>query len=408
MAAVVASASPASRSRFIPGLLTVHAEELEYLWGRRRSTSTSPNFTLRHLNELNERIEAHLQGLLVAGDGLAGLMMPRLTDEDRDSVFVGAFALLRSLKRDHVREVVEAFRTASGPALAGLSDALALASIAPCEQDLCGCLNGPDGERAAASALVLACHGRLDPTSPKLTKLLSDPDPVVARAAWRAVQLVEPASAATRPYPEAFKSKDAGIRDAALGAAVWRGERWVPDVARTLAEAGDAVATQWLAAIGGAEAAPLMRQILAQPQRTPEMIRAAGRFGHPDMIEPLLDAMAAEDPKVAAIAGEVFTRIVGFAVEGHRETLQVAKDADQFEREFAEEVWLPDAVQARQLWERYGQTWRAGLRWCRGCEVSSRLTKNAQARIDLQGFWDFGARAALAGRRVFGPASVAL
>jgi hypothetical protein len=80
-----------------------------------------------------------------------------------------------------------------------------------------------------------------------------------------------------------------------------------------------------------------------------------------------------------------------------------ASAADEFAREFAEDVWVPDAARATELWERKGETWRSGTRWCRGCEVSSRLNRDAQARIELQGFVDFGARAALAGRRLFAP-----
>ena len=45
-----------ARLRYIPDLLTVHLEELEFLWGQRRLALYSPRYFLRdflHLNELS-------------------------------------------------------------------------------------------------------------------------------------------------------------------------------------------------------------------------------------------------------------------------------------------------------------------------------------------------------------------
>ena len=86
----------AARTRLIADLLQVHVEDLAFLWGQRRDALGSRKHTLREYSELNERIEAHLQGLLVAEPAaLVGWLQPRLAGGDRNEVFAAAYALLR-------------------------------------------------------------------------------------------------------------------------------------------------------------------------------------------------------------------------------------------------------------------------------------------------------------------------
>jgi len=113
--------------------------------------------------------------------------------------------------------------------------------------------------------------------------------------------------------------------------------------------------------------------------------------------------MGSEDLPAAHAAGAAFVRMTGIELEGKRRTAAVAPDADAFTREFAAELWVPNAKAARKMWASNAQAWSAGTRWCRGCEVSTRLGKDARQLIDLQALWDFGARSALAGQRPFGP-----
>ena len=56
--------------KFLPDLVEEHFEELAFLWGQRRGALRSPRFMPRDLDRLEKRIEAHLQGLLIAGDEL--------------------------------------------------------------------------------------------------------------------------------------------------------------------------------------------------------------------------------------------------------------------------------------------------------------------------------------------------
>jgi len=401
----VATEAPApARRRFIPELLVIHAEELGYLWGRRRRSLSSPTLTLRDLADLNERIEAHTQGLLVARDALREHLGPALAGSERDEVFASAYPLLRTSDPKLARLVVTAFGEAAAMRLAGLRDALCMAGIALTEPAMRQFLEHGDAPHAAAASAVLASHKRLESTPARLATLAGDADPEVATVAWHVVATLGNAEITIeRTYVDAIKGKHDGVRDAAVGAAVWRGEFWVPGVIRRLAEDGDPVGLGWFAAIAGADAAAVMQTALSKPITGVSRSRIAARFGHPGLMDLVLEEMKSTDPLTASAAGAAFTRFTGVDLPGQRTKLPVKAGDDDFEREFVDDVWVPDAPSAQRAWEQKLTTWRNGARWCRGCEISARLTRDDRQRIDLEALGDFGARAALAGERVLSP-----
>ena len=135
------------------------------------------------IKDLQERIEAHLQGLLVAGDELATMLDGFLHGDQRDEVFAAAWALLRSEQPDAARKVLEAFAAARGPVLDGFADALATAPATHTAPTLQAALAHGSPAHAAAAALALGCHRQLDARSPRLAGLLLDASPAVAAAA---------------------------------------------------------------------------------------------------------------------------------------------------------------------------------------------------------------------------------
>lgn len=402
---MVAIAPLRRRRHFMPELALTHAEELAYLWSRRRAAVHSETLTLRDLQHLHERIDAHLQGMLVAGRELPALLGEWLASDDRDEVFAIACALLRGGEPAQAAMVVDSFRSATGSRLDGLRDALGAAPQTHTEATLRSTLAGDDPARSAAAAAALATQRRLAADDAALARLLQAEAPAVAGLAWRALTLIDAATSSPPPYREALRRPQAELRCAVLAAASWRGEAWVAQAARHLAEAGDPVGLDFWAAVGDTAATAPWTALLAA-QTAPRRCALLGRAGHPDGIEPLIATMAAADPLTAAAAGTAFTRLTGLEVDAQRQTLPISADADDFEREFAGDVWLPDAERARQLWSRHREQWSAGRRWCRGHEVSATLSSAAQATMDLAARWDFGMRAALAGARLMAPPPV--
>lgn len=400
----------AARARQIADLRQLHAEDLAFLWGQRREALGSRKHTLREYGELNERIEAHVQGLLVAGPAeLTRWLQPQLAGVDRDEVFAAAYALLRLDEPASTHCVVVEFSRVPAPALAGLRDALSLAPHALFATEMQSALDQAKPTTAVAAAVVLANHRLLDIASPRLARLLEDPDAAVCELAWRAATVadaVAPLSAPKRPFNHALAHAAPGVRSAGWAAAAWSGQMRAMPLLRQLAASGDASALHWLAVLGGEEDVPLMQKAALAVADAAARCALLARFGHPSALNALLHWMAGNDIALAAAAGEAFTRITGTEVRGQRQQLPVPEAADEFSREMAPEVWLPDVPKARALLERYATEWAAGPRWCNGARLDGDHARAVLTELDLEARWDVAARAALAGRPVSAPAPV--
>ena len=68
-----------------------HASEAAFLWKQREHAAVAPHFKLKHLAKLDARLEAHLHGLLVAGEAGWHFAQRRLADANPGTVFVAAF-----------------------------------------------------------------------------------------------------------------------------------------------------------------------------------------------------------------------------------------------------------------------------------------------------------------------------
>lgn len=400
---MVAIAPLVRRHRFIPGRVAVHAEELAYLWQRRRASLRAPDIMLRDFAYLQERIEAHLQGLLVAGDELVPMLDGALHGDQRDDVFAAAWALLRSERPGTTRKVLEAFAAAGGAPLEGFADALAMAPPGLSGATLQAALVHGSPPHAAAAALALGSHRQLDPRSPRLGSLLRDASPAVAAVAWRALLALDATPGAPRlPFAEALRVPSPALRRAVLDVAVWRGEAWVPEAVRQLAADGDETGLGWYAALCPADEQDAALTLLA---RQPAHLRAAlaARLGRPAALKAVFAWMADPDPALAAASAQAWEHMTGLSIEGERRALPSAASVDPLTQEFPVMVFLPDLARARQLWAAHGERWLAGGRWCRGFDIETAMTSEAQHGVGLQARWDFAARAALAGTRLLVP-----
>lgn len=392
----------APRARYIPELLERHAEELEFLAGQRRAALTSSRLTVRDYLHLNERIAAHTQGLLAVPEALLELLGPRLEAKERDVVFSGAAPLLGLGDQAIAARVQEAFSAAEGPQREGLRDALGSTPFVPGALDAMRAeFDSAPAPRAVAAAVVLANQRALEAAAPRLSALLLDEDPAVSALAWRVAGLVDPAGAGgapVRPYREGLLHESPDVRHGALRCAVWTGQPWALGAVRKLAEAADPVALEWLAAVGSAEDLSWIREVAAGIEAPEPRFELLARFGHPAVLGDLVLAMSDLDVAVSSAAGEAFIQMTGFDVRAARKTVPVAEDADEFEREFAPLVWVPDAAKAQAHLRQHQAHYSARVRWRCGVDVSPGCPLAALAPVDLMARWDACARSALLGK----------
>jgi hypothetical protein len=263
--------------------------------------------------------------------------------------------------------------------------------------------------RAVAAATVLAQRGLLKAEDPQLQRLLLDADDAVAAQAWRVLLVLDAPLAAQRggepprPYPAALQRSAPALRDAVPACAVWTAQPWLVRALRWLVSEGDAVALGWLAAVGGPEEDSLVQGAL--PRLLPPLQQPAllGRCGRPWGLPLLLQWMRGPDPKLAAAALSAYGRLTGEDLRGPRVTPPSGPDADDFEREMAPSVVLPDLAQVDLHHDEHGATLAAGGRWNRGRDIGGAPDAAALKHVDLPSRWDACARAALARRPIAPP-----
>lgn len=404
-----AAPAAARRQHHIPELLEIHADELAYLWGQRRAAMFDPRYTLPRFVELNERIEAHVAGLLVVPSALPRLLGARLVEAaDRDDAFAAACGLMRLENRALTERVFEVFDGAAGEVLAGLRDALVVAPLAGLAPRLQAVLDGGDEPHALAAAAALAARGMLAADAARLAALLMHDDAALAAFAWRVLALVDaraaagPEPAPARPWREALSRPEPALRGAVLAAAAWSGQTWACTAARRLAERGCPVSLGWWAVLAAPDDGPAL---FTAAQALPPPARAAlfGRWGDARAMPWLEQALRSGELATSAAAIEAWHRVTGVDLRGSRTVPPPAEDASEFEREMALPVWQPDLALLDEHAPLQREIVATGGRWNRGHALADPPAGAVLSRIDLPARWDALARAAAARRPLAAP-----
>lgn len=179
------------RATYIRDLLEEHFEELEFLLGQRRTALRSPDWTPRTLADLDERIEGHVQGLLVAEDAVAPLLAGRLAEDDPSIVRAAAYALLYSGAPAAGELVVDALVKATAEKLETLRDALCWGPIEGIAKRLEEAARTAPAPIAAAAVEALAAHGRANPVPERLDEFLAHDCALVRQIGCRLIAILE-------------------------------------------------------------------------------------------------------------------------------------------------------------------------------------------------------------------------
>ena len=385
----------APKLTFIPDILEEHLEELAFLWGQRTSAIRSPDYTLREIGLLEERIAAHAQGLLVIGDRLIPFVEEKLGGDDANAVFAAAFALLHLSSDAALQRVLRAVESAVDARFDAIRTALCHGPIDRILPNLHAIFASGPAPAAATAAEALAFHSALKPPAPRVQEFLTDPDPAVKRSGWRLASYLQLRLDA-KTYASGLRDDDPGVKSAALTAAAWNGEQAVISLGRQVATtpAPDHLeALRLLAILGGPDDIQRVAMVGMTEAMGPSRFELVASYGHPALVDLLLVEMsrAATDPEAAAAAGSAFERVTGRNVEsGTRATVppKNGKEPDAFDAEFQDEVVLPDYPTAYHHWQEAKPQLAHAGRLCRGIDVGAGLTAEAFATLDMQSRWE--------------------
>jgi uncharacterized protein (TIGR02270 family) len=92
----------------IEHIVRQHAEEAAFLWHLRDAAIHAPHYNLKDLARLDDRVEAHLDGLRIAGDAGWELCREALAVEEPGELFAAALLAFESGKQERILPVMEA------------------------------------------------------------------------------------------------------------------------------------------------------------------------------------------------------------------------------------------------------------------------------------------------------------
>jgi uncharacterized protein (TIGR02270 family) len=293
----------------IPDIVTQHTEEVTFLWLQRNGAVHQPHFDLRDLAQLDERLEAHLDGLRIAGEPGWQICKETLALEEAGEVFAAAVLAFESGIEERLEQV---FAVAAGKDELGrgIISALGWLEWQQASQYVQGLLELGEPEASRLGLATAAIH-RQDPGQPLAACLVSDD--LLLRC--RAVQAAGELGRTDLLFHIAgnLASDNIDLRfHAAWSTMLLGGEEAVP-VLRAMAESDSEYCGQACAmAVRGmppVEAHDWLKSLAGNKERQRLAVTGTGILGDPAAIPWLLQIM--EVPELARPAGEAFSMITG-------------------------------------------------------------------------------------------------
>lgn len=150
------------RSRPLFDIFEEHLEELEILFNQRASNIYGSDWKLNDLIELENRLDAHLEGLPIDQDLTLSIIETNLSYNDI-TAYTAASILLKMNFEGVALQVFDSFKKATENCLYGIRDALCHGHIDYIAQQLHDLFSDGPLLLASAAGEVLAFHRQLNP-----------------------------------------------------------------------------------------------------------------------------------------------------------------------------------------------------------------------------------------------------
>jgi len=91
----------------IPNIIDQHSEEAAFLWGLRSTAVSAPHYSLQDLADLDERVEAHIDGLRIAGKYGFEVCIKNLEYKAAGEMFAAGVLALENGDADHLEPIYQ-------------------------------------------------------------------------------------------------------------------------------------------------------------------------------------------------------------------------------------------------------------------------------------------------------------
>jgi uncharacterized protein (TIGR02270 family) len=338
-----------------------HAMNAAFLWQLRDLAVGMPHYRLSHLRQLDDRVEAHVDGLRIAGDAGWEIASAALEDGEAGEVFTAA---LLAVERRDLRGIARVLDMGGGdPALSrGIVSALGFAPFEEVKRILPGLLSPRCPPALHALGIAACAVHRVDPGEALGRALRSDDLRLRRRAVSAAGELgrVDLRALVERE----LEAEDEELRFHAGWSAALLGSPRAAEVLWRLAETGGRRAEQALAMavrlVAPRVAWAWIEALAARPEGARAAVIGAGALGDPALVPWVLRAM--ETPEFARVAGEAYAWICGVDIEEAKlegkppEGFEAGPSDDPEEEDVRmdpdEDLPWPEAAAVRAHWQR--------------------------------------------------------
>lgn len=370
----------------IPHIIDQHAEEAAFLWLLRDNAVTEAHYNLDHLQDLENRIEAHIDGLRIAGEAGWQTCLANLQQfKESGEMFAAATLAFESNDAERL-QTLYTLAEANPETERGLISALGWVEPQHLKGKVSGMLASANPFWRRIGIAACAIH-RVDPNN-HLETAIQDQDAALCRRALKTVGELG-RSDLRDLVAYRLKSADPGIRFWAAWALTLLGNRSeAPQVLQTfLMQPGDAYALNaaqlFFRASSTAESQYLLGILVKQHNNLRLAIQGSGISGDTRYIPWLIQQM--EIPEHARVAGEAFSLISGvdLAYDDLETDQPEGFQAGATESPLDENVTLdpdenlpwPDPALIRQWWQAHMGEFSTGQRYLMGKPVSEQQCK---------------------------------
>lgn len=361
--------------------------EASFLWVMRALAVRQPNYYLTDLQELDRRIDSHLDGLLISLDKSWPVCEEGLEIMEPGEIFTAAVIAFRSRDLSKIQKVVEA-GLAGNTTLPGLISAIGWLPPQLVHEWIKNFLHSKELDHKHIA--IMACSIRRENPGEWLNRILQRDDCQQHQALHcRSLRLA--GELRRQDLADLLNtrtgSEDTEVRFWALWSSVLLGNRTALSELRSFAlQAGpfQAAAIQLLTStLPILEAQRLVAQLAQQPEMSRQVITASGWLGDPYAVNWLIGRM--QEPSMARIAGEAFSNITGIDLEQGGLTSSPPADAPQQPNDDIddedvamdpdENLPWPDIEKVRAFWMNYGSQFLNGRRYFLGGPIDAERLK---------------------------------
>jgi uncharacterized protein (TIGR02270 family) len=344
---------------------------LDFLWETRQASIYKSNFWKLHLQRIEMRLDAHLDGLREAGVVGQELASKNLKEADSYSLATAAGWTLLGLNPPFVAPVIAALTHSTSTVHFGLRHALRHSNpvlwLAECER-----LVHRISPSARAVIIDASTFHRI-PISGSLENMRQSEDSNLRGLLWGIRLRCGPPPTPT-DLRVAVEDDAADVRTLILQCAARWGMSELRPFLREMAARGDErmqEAVFALGAWGNPEDLSLLKLAVEQASVRNAALRGIGALGCTEGVPVLLAGL--EDTAAAPAAGEAFTALTG-------EPLGLVEGSL-----FDESVNVPDAQEAKRFWKENSRRFEPSKRWRGGKAVHTLTLRDALAVLDLEG-----------------------